>query len=69
MEEGFCMQVFVNSDHVGDQVTRRSRTGFRVYLNNELIYWTSKKQTTFELSSFGSEFMAMKHTTEYVQGL
>ena len=36
--EGFKMRVFVDSDHAGDQVTRRSRTGFLVYLNNSLIY-------------------------------
>ena len=35
---GFIMRVFVDSDHTGDQVTRRSRTGFLVYLNNALIY-------------------------------
>ena len=63
------MRIFVDSDHASDQVTRRSRTGFLVYLNNALIYWTSKKQTTIETSLFGSEFMAMKHATEYVRGL
>ena len=67
--KGFTMRVYVDSDHAGDQVTRRSRTGFLVFLNNALIYWTSKKQTTIETSSFGSEFMAMKHATEYVRGL
>ena len=67
--KGFTMRVFVDSDHAGDQVTRRSRTGFLVYLNNALIYWCSKKQTTVETSSFGSEFLAMKHATEYVRGL
>jgi hypothetical protein len=58
--KGFVMQVYVDSDHAGDQVTRRSRTGFLVYLNNALIYWSSKKQTTVETSSFGSKFTAMK---------
>ena len=42
---------------------------YLVYLNNALIYWSSKKQTTVETSSFGSEFMAMKQATEYVRGL
>ena len=37
---GFTMSVYVDSDHTGDQVTRRSRTGFLVFLNNALIYWT-----------------------------
>ena len=69
MGKGFKIRVFVDSDHAGDQVTRRSRTGFLVYSNNSMIYWSSKKQTTVETSSFGSEFMAMKHATEYVRGL
>ena len=38
LEKGFKMQVFVDSDHAGDQVTRRSQIGFLVYLNNALIY-------------------------------
>ena len=67
--KGFKMRVFVDSDHAGDQVIRRSRTWFLVYLNNLLIYWSSKKKTAVETSSFGSEFMAMKHATEYVKGL
>ena len=66
---GFKMRVFVDSDHAGDQVTRKSRTGFLVYLNNSFIYWSSKKQIMFETSSFRSEFMAMKHTMEYVRAL
>ena len=28
----FTMRVYVDSDHTGDQVTRRSRTGFLVFL-------------------------------------
>ena len=69
LEKGFKIRVFVDSDHAGDQVTWRSQTGFLVYLNKSLIYWSSKKQTTIETPSFGSEFMAMKHATEYVRGL
>ena len=67
--KGFVMRVFVDSGHAGDQVTRRLQTGFLIYLNNALIYWTSKKKTTVETSSFGSKFMVMKHATEYVRGL
>lgn len=67
--QGFRMRVFVDSDHAGDTVTRRSRTGFLVYLNCAPIYWLSKKQTSCETSTFGSEFVAMKQATEYVRGL
>ena len=44
--KGFTMRVYVDSDHAGDQITRRSRTGLLVFLKNALIYRTSKKQTT-----------------------
>ena len=67
--KGFKMGLLVDSDHACDQVTRRSQPGFLVYLNNSLIYWSSKKQTTVETSPFGIESIAMKHTTEYVRGL
>ena len=66
---GFVMRGKVDADHAGDTVTRRSRTGFLVFLNCSLIYWTSKKQMSVESSSFGSEFIAMKQCCEYVRGL
>ena len=66
---GFTMRAFVDSDHAGDTVTRRSRTGFIIFLNSAPIYWYSKKQGSIETSSFGSEFIAMKQCCEYVRGL
>ena len=58
-----------DADHAADTVTRRSRTGFLVYVNSALVYWFSKKQTSVEISSFGSEFTAMKQCCEYIKGL
>ena len=66
---GFVMSAKVDADHASDSTTRRSRTGFLVYLNSALIYWSSKKQNSVESSSFGSEFIAMKQCCEYVRGL
>ena len=66
---GFSMRAFVDSDHAGDSVTRRSRTGFIIFLNSAPIHWHSKKQTSIETSSFGSEFVAMKQCCEYIRGL
>ncbi len=63
------MRVFVDADHAGDLLTRRSRTGFIVFLNGAPIYWSSKMQTSCETSTFGSEFVAMKQATEYICGL
>jgi len=40
---GFTMRAFVDSDHAGDSITRRSRTGFIIFLNSAPIYWYSKK--------------------------
>ena len=42
----FTMRVFVYSDHAGDCLTRRSRTGFIIFLNSAPIYWFLKKQTS-----------------------
>ena len=67
--QGMVMRCFVDADHASDSITRRSRTGFVIYLNTAPIYWYSKKQTTVETSSFRSEFVAMKQCTEYVRGL
>ena len=50
-------------------MTRRSRTGFLIYVNNALIDWLSKKQPTIETSVFGAEFVAMKHVVEKLRGL
>jgi hypothetical protein len=65
----FTLRAFVDSDHAGDVATRRSRTGFVIFLNSAPIYWFSKKQTSVETSSFGSEFIAMKQCCEYIRGL
>ena len=63
------MTAFVDSDHAGDKVTRRSRTGVLIFLNRSPIVWYSKKQNSIEASSFGSEFSAMKTAVELVEGL
>jgi hypothetical protein len=66
---GFVIRAKVDADHAGDTTTRRSRTGFLVFLNSAPIYWMSKKQASVESSSFGSEFCAMKNCCEYLRGL
>ncbi len=58
-----------DSDHEGDNRTRRSRTGFLIICNMALIDWVSKKEATIETSVFGAEFVAMKHGIEKLRGL
>ena len=69
MGKEVIMNVYVDADHAGDKSSRRSRTGFIIYLNNAPIYWLSKKQASIETSSFGSEMIAMRQCTEYIRGL
>lgn len=42
-KEDIDLRLFVDSDHANDQRTRRSRTGFLVYLNMAPVIWYSKK--------------------------
>jgi hypothetical protein len=63
------MTTFVDSDHVGDKVTRHSRTYVLMFLNCAPIFWLTKKQNSIETSSFGSEFTAMKQGVEISKGL
>ena len=65
---GFIMRAEVDADHASDTVSRHSRTGLLIDLNSALVYWWSKKQTSVESSSFGSEFVAMKQCCEYIRG-
>jgi hypothetical protein len=63
------LRLFVDSDHAGEQSTRRSRTGFVIYLNMAPIVWFSKHQPTVESSVFGVEFVAVKNGIETCRGL
>ena len=38
------LRIFVDSDHVGDKLTRRSKTGYIIFLDNAPIAWLSKKE-------------------------
>ena len=53
--------MFVDSDHAGDKVSCRSRSGFLMYVNTALVQWFSKKQSTVETLVFGAKFVSMKH--------
>jgi hypothetical protein len=55
------LRLFVDSDHAGEQFTRRSRTGFVIYLNMAPIVRFSKLR---ESSVFGAEFVVMKNGIE-----
>ena len=60
---------FVDSDHAGDKLTRRSQTGILLYCNSSPISWYSKRQTTVESSTFGAEFVALRIAAEMIISL
>ena len=60
---------FVDADHGGDQVTRRSRTGILIYVNKSPIIWYSKRQNTVKTSTYGSEMVAMRLAVEIIKAL
>jgi hypothetical protein len=63
------MTCFVDADHVGYRITRRSHTGVLLYDNRAPIIWYSKHHDTVETSTFESEFVAMKTAIELVEGI
>ena len=46
--------IFVDSYHARNKLTRRSRTGYIIFLKNAPIAWFSKNQATIETSLFGA---------------
>lgn len=63
------MTAFVDASHAANKKTRRSHTGYVIFINRAPIVWHSKKQNTIEASTFGSEFIAMKACVEAITHL
>ena len=60
---------FVDANHAGNVVTRRSHTGIIIFVQNAPIIYYSKKQNTIEAASFGSEFVALRICKELIVAL
>jgi hypothetical protein len=60
---------FVDANHAGNVVTRRSHSGVLIFVQNAPIIWYSKRQNTVEASTFGSEFVALRIAKELVEAL
>ncbi len=51
---------FVDANHAGNVIIRRSHSAILIDVQNEPIIWFLKRQNTVESSSFGSEFDALE---------
>ena len=60
---------FVDADHAGNKVTRRSHTGIIIFVNSAPIIWYSKRQNTVESSTFGSEIVALKQASDMIESI
>ena len=60
---------FADASHAVNKKTRRSHTGYIIFVNRAPILWYSKTQNTVEASTFSSEFIAMKTCIEACQCL
>ena len=60
---------YVDASHAANKKTRRSHTGYLIFVNSAPVLWYSKRQNTVEASTFGSEFIALKACVEAITHL
>ena len=60
---------YADASHAANKVTRRSHSGYILFVNRAPISWYSKRQNTVEASTFSSEFIALRVCVEAVAAL
>ena len=63
------MSAFVDANHAGNVITRRSHSGMFIFVQNAPIIWFSKRQNTVKAATFGSEFVALRICKELIVAL
>ena len=67
--EYVLIKSYVDDNHAGNMANRRLHSGVIIYVNNAPIIWYSKRQNRVEYSSFGSDFVTLRITTDMMKSL
>jgi hypothetical protein len=66
---GVTITAFVDASRAANKVTRRSHSGYVIFIYRAPILWYSKRQQTVETSTFLAEFIALKVCLEAIEHL
>lgn len=58
LRTGFDLTAFIDADHGGCSLDRKSTSGGAHFLGDKLISWTSKKQNCVSTSTTEAEYVA-----------
>jgi hypothetical protein len=61
------LQIYTDSDWAGDPVSRKSITGFSIFLQGAPIMWRSQAQKTVSLSSTEAEYYATSEAAKEIK--
>jgi hypothetical protein len=63
------ISAFIDANHAGNVITRRSHSSIFLFVQNAPIIWFSKRQNTVEAATFGSEVVAQWICKELIVAL